>query len=354
MKIGILTFHWATNYGAVLQAYALQTYLESIGHEVSIINYKPKGFDNNIKNYILGRKFLKHQEYTNALKKENAIVPFRERFLYTTKRIYSCSEIESVSVDFDVIISGSDQVLNPSFLMNGDGRRKTTPSYFLGFKFDGIRVGYAVSFGVVEYPQAEAKIAKFFIQKFAHIGVRENTGIEILKLMDRQDAVVVPDPTILLSKQKYVELSEFCSNQKSFDLYCFFIRHIAERKAALLSQLPNAHNALWNNDDGIYSIEGWLSKIRNTKFVITDSFHCMVMCLKFHTPFAVVTELEGNVGMNDRLYTLLNIVGLSDRVVYKGDIQKIMMLYASIPDWDYIDAKLDSYKSIGEVFLYQI
>ena len=81
MKIGILTFHWATNYGAVLQTYALQTFLESKGHEVVIINYKPRNYDNNFWTYIRNRKFLKHSLYKNELKKEAALSEFR-RYIF--------------------------------------------------------------------------------------------------------------------------------------------------------------------------------------------------------------------------------------------------------------------------------
>lgn len=62
-KIGILTFHWATNYGAVLQSYALQEALKELGYEVQIINYKPTKFDNNLWHLILYRKFLRISEY---------------------------------------------------------------------------------------------------------------------------------------------------------------------------------------------------------------------------------------------------------------------------------------------------
>lgn len=122
MKIGILTFHWATNYGAVLQTYALQTFLESKGHEVVIINYKPRNYDNNFWTYIRNRKFLKHSLYKNELKKEAALSEFRRLHLHLTDRITKSANLSAVCKGFDCIISGSDQVLNPSFLLNGEGQ----------------------------------------------------------------------------------------------------------------------------------------------------------------------------------------------------------------------------------------
>ena len=74
MKIGILTFHWATNYGAVLQCYALQEYLKSLGHEVEIINYKPHLFDDNVYTFLRFCKFLHIGDYLNNCKKEAAFI----------------------------------------------------------------------------------------------------------------------------------------------------------------------------------------------------------------------------------------------------------------------------------------
>ena len=108
---------------------------------------------------------------------------------------------------------------------------------------------------------------------------------------------------------------------------------------------------LWNNEDDDYSFEGWLAKIKHANFVITDSFHCMVMCLKLHTPFAVVTELQGNTGTNDRLYTLLRLLGMDYRIIYKGDVSKIFDIVNTNINWDSVDQKLEDYKSIGAEFL---
>ena len=109
---------------------------------------------------------------------------------------------------------------------------------------------------------------------------------------------------------------------------------------------------MWNNDDGDYSMQGWLCKIRNAKCVLTDSFHCMVMCLKLHKPFVVVTDVEGNEGMNDRFYSLLSRLGLSERVVYKNDMSPALNSLPSIAiSWTSVDATLISYATKGINFL---
>ena len=135
MKIGILTFHWATNYGAVLQCFALQEYLRSQGHDVEVINYKPKQYDDNVFTFLRFRKFLNLDEYLRDRKKESALVAFRDSHLHQTKRICKCMDIVEIANSYDIIISGSDQVTNPSFLLSGEGLGIISPAYFLGFPF---------------------------------------------------------------------------------------------------------------------------------------------------------------------------------------------------------------------------
>lgn len=353
MKIGILTFHWATNYGAVLQCYALQEYLKSLGHEVEIINYKPHLFDDNVFTFLRFRKFLHIGDYLNNCKKEAALNDFRSSHLHQTGRIYTCKDMAYIANRYDAIVSGSDQVVNPSFLLNGEGKGTVSPTYFLGFPFDGKRIGYALSFGCVKYPQECVEIAKPYMAKFDKISTRETTGVEIVKAMGRNDAVVVPDPTLLLSSTEYEKLANDSQVNNFPEIYCFFIRHIAERKQAIKS-LKLEGGMLWNNEDDDYSFEVWLAKIKHANFVITDSFHCMVMCLKLHTPFAVVTELEGNTGMNDRLYTLLGLLDMEYRIVYKGEVSKINTIVNTNINWDFVDQKLEDFKSIGTKFLKSI
>lgn len=351
MIIGILTFHWATNYGAVLQCYALQSYLESLGHEVWVINYKPKHFDESLWKFFRYRKFLKMRDYVDNLKREKSIRLFRSKNFHLTQRIYCCSDISSIASYFDAIITGSDQVLNSWFLNHGDALKTVTPSYFLGFDYKGKRIGYAVSFGVTSYPKMDTNIVRPFMAMFDKISVRECSGVEIVRSMGRDDAVVVPDPTLLMNSLFYHSLADECTSYSSNPyFYCFFIRHITERKR-VLNILLNDRTIIWNNDDRNYSLQGWLNKIKYSNCVVTDSFHCMVMCLKLHKPFIVVTELDGNVGMNDRIYTLLGKLGLEECIIYKGRMNGIRNLISIKYDWDDIDCQLRKFAEIGTQYL---
>ena len=351
MKIGILTFHWATNYGAVLQCYALQSYLASKGYDVKVINYKPRRYDDTLYYFLRDRKFLNFADYLNDRKKETALVNFRSTYLNQTERVYSCAEMSSVASPFDVIISGSDQVTNPSYLLVGEGRGIITPTYFLGFPFFGKRIGYALSFGCVTYPEKALKIASRYIGAFDRITVREASGVDIVKSMGREDAIVVSDPTLLMEPQFYHTLADECKLIKQVSyVYSFFIRHIADRKNAVNKALEGK-NVLWNNEDKNYTMQGWLSKIKHSEFVVTDSFHCVVMCLKMHKPFVVITEQKGNVEMNDRLYTLLGNMSLSAHIVHKDYISEILKLKDVAIDWQQVDNSISKTNSIVDNIL---
>ncbi len=348
MKVGILTFHWATNYGAVLQCYALQNYLESKGHEVKIINYKPARYDDNIYTFFHNRKFFHLSAYIHERKRELALNKFRDMYLNQTERVYSWEKISPLASEFDAIISGSDQVTNPSFLLSGEGHAQVTPTYYLGFPFDGIRLGYALSFGCVTYPEVARSIAADYIKNFNVVTVREKTGVQIVRSMGRDDAIVVPDPTLLMPAEFYVKLAHCAELGLQYPyIYGFFIRHIKERKEAV-NKILKGKKILWNNDDNIYSMESWLNKIKNAESVVTDSFHCVVMCLKLHIPFVVITEHNGNTGMNDRLYTLLEKCSLIELILHKSNIKNVPDVSAIDINWNKVDYLLSAYSIVGK------
>ena len=115
-------------------------------------------------------------------------------------RLRTMKEVQMYVKGFNILISGSDQVLNPSSLLYCEaygGKGRVCPIYFLGFPFLGKKYGYALSFGVTQYPEPQLSIAKEYIHSFDKLSVRENTGIDIVGTMGRTDALVVPDPTFL-------------------------------------------------------------------------------------------------------------------------------------------------------------
>lgn len=332
MKIGILTFHWATNYGAVLQCYALQEYLREQGHDVEIINYKPWHFDFWAK-YVRRPWLLKDlRKDLIARKKESKLVLFRSQYLNMTKRYYSTAQMTKAQMNYDVVISGSDQVLNASFTLYGENR--PTPAYYLQSFPKSRRIGYAVSFGCNNYPQNALSYAKKWINNFDEIGVREQTGLHILDSMGFNGLKqIVPDPTILKGKSLLKDIK--IERHKQTDYICAYIlrKHV---------ELP-CDNVVYIDDfNNPLSMEQWLGAITGSKYLITNSYHGMIVAILNHVPFAVIADARH---MNDRFYSLLCQIGLPDRILdNESDIPKL----ENTPiDWHSVEEKLSKFKQIG-------
>ncbi len=346
MKIGIITFHWGANHGAMLQAYASAKYLQNENTQVQIIDYYPKNQELSLKNALKPSHPAVMLEKFAAYKKEKKVAPFRKK-LPLTQRYYTNKELVCNPPDFDVLLTGSDQVWNPYFIMHGEGQNVTTPVYFLNFgKEKCKKVALSVSFGCSEYPEAAGKVAKPLIEAFDYISVRENTGLKILEAMGIEKGVVTADPTSLLTAGDILELCENVPKQKGFVAKCI-LRKQSPETVELINSLVAEKNMGGGVDIEKESMENWLSGIRDSAFVVTNSFHCVMMCLKLHTPFAAVVESGAKAGMNDRLFTLLQHFSLTDLIV--SDKSAIKDIVNKEIDWAFIDAQMKSYaKSLAD------
>ena len=342
MKIGILTFHWATNYGAVLQAFCLQEYLKERGHDVEIINYKPRHFD-------FGWNYLRRPWLLRRLRKdlltqqrEKKLISFRNTRLNLSSRFFSTKDLLLAKVDYDVVISGSDQILNPSFTLSGENR--PTSAYFLSFATKSKRIGYAVSFGCTDYSSDALNYAKKWIGYFDAVGAREDTGIQILTQMNYQgEKQVVPDPTILYGKGLFNRIN--IPGPRRGDYLCVYVLRdtflIEEDNAVYIDELNNP-----------VSLEDWLGLIINSRGLITNSYHGMIMSILNHVPFVTLKSKADNAGMNDRFSTLLSRLQLHDRLVDSIDSYKYIL---SKPiSWEDVDRRIDAFRKEGASFLEEV
>ena len=339
MKAGIITFHWATNYGAVLQTFALQEYLKSRGCDVEIINYKPRQYDFWLK-YLYNPaliRFIKKDLVSHN--KEKKLAAFRSRHLNLTKRYCSTSELCNSVFDYDLLISGSDQVLNPYFTIKGE--RKPTAAYYLPFGDCSKKIGYAVSFGCEDYSGEALCLAKDWIGNFNKVGVRESSGITILSQMQYEgNSSVVPDPTILRGK-KLVEDVIGDSNEKNGKTCVYMLRSSIQLDDNSVVYIDDNHNPL--------SLEDWIRTISSSKFLVTNSYHGMIVAILSHTPFAVLLEKTKYSGMNDRFITLLSRLNLESRII--SDINEINKISADYIDWNKTDLRLADFQEIGFDFI---
>lgn len=328
MKIGIITFHWATNYGAVLQSFALQAVLQRMGHDVKIINYKDARLELTPWRFLRNRHFLHPFRLWATCQKEVRMEPFRQRYLSLTPRYTHVRQLEAQCADFDLIVSGSDQVMNPSYL------RHISPAYFLGFCAPATRrATYAASFGVTCYPAALIPKVAPLMQRIDAISVREQTGLDIVRAMGGESATVVPDPTLLLQGIDYLSVIELPTVAAS----------------PLLKYMLHGRSTAIPGGDSISTqrIEEWIAAIRCCGHLVTNSFHGMVFAILFHVPFTIVLQTLRNEGMNDRFFTLLSRLGLQDRIVD----EVALFPTSSTIDWEKVDLRLEYLRQEGIAFL---
>lgn len=338
MRIGILTFHWATNYGAVLQAYALQIYLEKQGCDVQIIDYMPSSYEKKIIKCFFVKKPWVIKKNIIDFYKEKSIAYFRKKYLKTSRRYYSLEELRMNPPNYEVYICGSDQIWNPYFTLQGEGN--VTTSYFLDFGNEKIvRIAYAVSFGCNEYSSKVKNIVTPLLDRFKVISVREKSGSDIVKSMGYNNVYLMPDPSLLLSAKDY---DNIIGSSDSYTEDCFF--YIIHSHQYLIKRIEKYFNndlkekivSTKKNRYSVMSIEKWLIHIKNSKIVVTNSFHGIVLSIIYKKQFIAVPVEGSGSSMNDRIITFLEQFNLHERILDIYDENKILYLLSRPIEWDFV------------------
>lgn len=345
MKICTITCHDVYNVGASLQAYALQTYLKSLGHDVRIIDYKPDYLSKHYRLDIVGNpkydKPFVREAYLLAklpgrlrvLPRKKAFDRFTAKYLELTKRYTSNEALKQEPPEADVYFAGSDQIWNPLFPNGKD------PAFYLDFVQQGIRASYAASFAVDEFPQALHNVTAQYLGKLHHIAVRERSGLSVLKSMGVQNATTVLDPVFLLERAQWeatVEKPEHCEKpyllvydcEKSAVICKLAERIAAERGLHIYSvfKLPYAERCF-----PLCGPETFLGLVQGAAFVLSNSFHATAFSVIFEREFAVVERTEK---INTRMRDFTALLGLSDHMITET---------ASVPlntDWTQVERRL--------------
>ena len=371
MKIGILTLPLHTNYGGILQAYALQTVLERMGHEVEVFD-KQQGrlsIPLFLKPYVYFKRILlkcmgRFSYPINAEKHLNRrmihAMQFTRLFInrYIHRRVVS-RLCELKEKDYDAIVVGSDQIWNADCLRPnwgiGDG--------FLSFtdKWNIKRIAYAASFGndVIGYSKKEIHEVKKLIGKFNKVSLREIDGIKICRnLFNRKDALLVLDPTMLLDEKDYRYLisNTNISSISKGGIMVYMLddnnskQQIIKSVSEVLNLVPFRVNSKCedknaNMDEIIQPpVENWINGFASCDFVITDSFHACVFSILFRKQFIVIGNEKR--GMS-RFHSLLSIFNLNDRLV----VDSIDSVKRDI-DYDKVYELLNDKRSDSIEFLY--
>ncbi len=374
MKIGIVTLPFNSNYGGILQAYAIQSVLKKMGHEVETVNRVSKGMPISLKVLSFGKRFVKRYLMGKKVvvrtwpnKKESLFIAqhtrkFIDTYIDLTRFLESEKEFESLADDgFGAWVVGSDQVWRPKYSPD-------LSNHYLGFLSENdtsVKISYAASFGVDhwEYSEREAATCKNLIKKFDAVSVREKSGVALCADHFEVDAVQMLDPTMLVEKEEYIKL---VNNNKLPQQDKKLLTYILDRNPRVIEMVKKVEEHFqlesfstmprnFFRNVGKKNIEqciappvtNWIKGFMDAEFVITDSFHGTVFCIIFNKPFIAL----GNVkrGMS-RFSSLLKIFGLEDRLVTDSDLDINQIINSEI-DFGRVNKILDKKKEEALSFL---
>lgn len=329
MKIKTITCHDVYNLGASLQAYALQIYLQNEGHDVEIIDYKPDylsghfnlwGVGNPIYNKpIIKQLYLaaKLPGRLKALKRKKVFDQFTHQYLRLTKRYHSNEELKTDPPVADVYIAGSDQIWNTLFPNGKD------PAFYLDFVPQGKKkISYAASFATKEIAGGWTPFVKKMLANLDAVSVREKSSLPLLSSLGRPDGVAVCDPVFLLDQNEWEKImNKTISLDEDYILTYDFennpiIKEIAQNiKKEKGYKIYNVGPFKMSYADKNFVNAGpleFLSLVKHSSFVISNSFHATAFSLIFQKNFCVVNRKEG---INERMESLLADFQLEDRII---------------------------------------
>ena len=342
-KIGIITIVHVNNYGAELQAFALQHKLNKLGYNAELINYlfykNPKfkptkksqpfiqlSLKQRVKEFVYPYfKTVKSLPYLKQKKlRDNKFAEFHKLYTKQTNEINTIDKLYNTKFDYDIYVVGSDQVWNPNTNINIE-------PYFLTFApKDKLKVSYASSFGVNSIPLIHQEKYASLLGNLDKIGTREKTGVEIVKSISSKEAKWVLDPTFILNKSEWSEFEVSTDIKKPYLL--MYVLTDSDYISNLANQIAKKHNLqivricknafVEDKSENVINIidagpREYLGLFAKASFVLTTSFHGTCFSVNFNIPF--FTILKKNKTNNSRQIDLLADLGIKDRILFIED-----------------------------------
>lgn len=343
-SIGIITILKVENYGAELQAYALQRKLCLMGYDAEIIDYlfyKSRGakwgkrsrpfypypMKDRLKEILMVcREWILTKVLRIGTAKQKLFDKFHKEFTKMSRTYASISELYANVPQYDAYCVGSDQVWNPRCFTN-------LAPYFLAFAPQkSVKLSYASSFGSSRIPEAAKERYSQHIKGLDFISVREKTGVTLVKELSGRDAELVLDPTLLIDEDDWKRVEHPLSGVPARYVLVYELRKSAfmdrlamsvahETGCAVVKLLGYQQIFSHRKDDCIVAENAGPSEFiylfRNASFVITNSFHGTAFSVNFNKPFFSV--LQKGRSNNSRQQSLLDLCNLSDRIVYEDE-----------------------------------
>lgn len=332
-KIGLITFHDTANHGAALQAYATLSKVNSLGYNIELIDYSNEmrrslyNFDKKIMSEIKNRQFLSIIKSVlgarTIIKRMNSFDEFYSEYTpRSSKKFNENDSLKSLNQEYDLFISGSDQIWSTT----NNGNDST---YYLDFVDDKRKtISYASSFGSTTNKNNELEPFNTLLRSINYVGVREKQGVEIYNKLTGKTAQLVLDPVFLLESEQWKELVypyirlrdstlvDYTSNKKFIKKFLSipgveekFSYKVKFGTGLSIKDLIDPKTEL-NLSCGP---RDFISAVYYSDYLFTSSFHGVVLAIIFRKQFTVA--LSGNEGRDSRLISLLEQLGLQDRIL---------------------------------------
>ena len=326
MKAGLITFHRADNYGAVLQASALLKYISKNICKCELIDYIPNnvGVPNNSflrRTLRFGKNTFMFFSKHNQMVKKSRFEKFRrENYVLSKNTYYGDEMIQNNPPEYDILISGSDQILNLTL-------SKNSISYYLAFGNNVKKVSYASSFGRNDISKEEEQAICKYLTKFDAISVREKSAIDLLRKYIDKDIKNVMDPVFLMDKEEWFKVADEKNlpKQKYIFVYAMENTEVLRKTVDDISQkykLPVIKvnggcimEGISGKEDKKCGPEQFLAYIKNAEFVITNSFHGMAFSHIFEKNFYAIAHTR----RNSRIEDLMNLSGNKSNIISSMD-----------------------------------
>ena len=339
--VAIITQPLMTNYGCLLQNWAMQQAVNKLGYQSITFDqsewYPPLG----IRLKIAVKQLLN-------LSTPNVFEQFITQNINRTSKAYFMSDFVAFDKKYHphAYIVGSDQVWRPRY-------NRLLDASFLIFTTNSRKIAYAASFGTDKWEFNEQQTAAYSkaIRQFRAIGVREQSAITLCKDYWDVDVTLVLDPTLLLTAEEYFPLLNKSNKQNHVFTYILDSeswKRVAVKSICIQKQICELAG-MYDMDGQIHeriSVGEWLTYLSQSKFVVCDSFHGTVFSILMHRPFLVLGNSKRG---NTRLLSILKAVGLENRLIQEND--SIDMAHLPDLNWRAVDLRLSKLRSNSMEFL---
>ena len=327
LKVAVITYHRAYNYGSALQAYALNCFINQCGIECVTIDYRTEKqdalytvFEKNSGVMSIARNLQSFWHYRDLCMHKQKFDAFLANEIPMTSECRTCSDLSKLCDQYDFFVCGSDQIWNPD-------TADFDCAYLLDFISDKEKcIAYAPSVGISYMPDTYRALFSKNLTGFGSLATREESGAEIISELTGRNVQTVLDPVFLLSQEEWRTKAEK-ANIKGKYILGYYIGDVAGMRPfadRLRKQYGMSVVVIYKNLRDLFyrTIERYdagpcdfLGLIMDAELIVTNSFHAVAFSIIFEKKFWFFEDIDNPVSAKGRVYNILDLVGIRNRII---------------------------------------